>query len=164
MWFEMLPRPYFVWGQILENLAFQDFDSGAQGLRSDALGAPHLPSSRGLSLGDWPFLPGRCCCVHLGANLPLSWKVLSPAPENRERDSPPSHRHRLCDFCVHLAKLDLKLYSFKPRDGCRDRIIHLSPISHHLRILTFTKRSLQLVYYEPFWNPHLTFVFQMELY
>lgn len=104
-----------VWCQILENLAFQDFEGSALWDIS--------PASE-----DWVLEAGHSCQANAAVSV-LEWAVLSPGkfwPQGlkAERVTPPSNKHKLYDFCVYVAQLDLKLYSFKPRNGCSDRIIH----------------------------------------
>lgn len=63
-----------------------------------------------------PLCPfGREQSSRLESSGPSAWK---------QRVTPPSNKYRLYDFCVYVAQLDLKLFSFKPHNGCSDRIIH----------------------------------------
>ena len=67
---EMLERPWHpcvTECQILENPALWNFECTPQDLGPEVFISPQLQraGSPGL-IGDWLFLPQKCCCVHLG--------------------------------------------------------------------------------------------------
>lgn len=130
------------------------------------------------SVGEWLSL--LCdAAVSVLQWISLSWDVLAPGPESKERGLSQATNTSCVTFVSagqlileSEAKSGLKLDYVKPRDMCRDRFIDLPPISKHLRVLIFIRISqsfnwyIRFVfrYHEPFWNSHLTFPSRLELY
>lgn len=161
MWLEVLAGPdlYPCVNQVSDSGKFCSLEFWVQcsGLEVRVLWIQQLSNSRGLSrlnwLGDWPFLPWKCCCVHFGVNLssllqkagPRAWKQRGGFPQATNTGSMTSVSAGQW-IVGHEAKLGVILDLFNPHHGCRGRIIHLPLISDHLRMLTFTKRIFQLVF------------------